>query len=576
MKRLALFSLQALLAVIVWAADDVERLRREMSQAGAAQRTEIASRLVLALTRRGEAEQERQEHLQARETFREALALQKQAGGDPPARLLKCAGLSAIVLGEHRDALELLQRAEAAAERENDRETASASAYLLGYVHRDLENYNLALKYFQDALASAQALGNLRRVIMALNEIGNVYGFRQDFAAAFSYKERSLALARQHGETELLANGLHDMGEMQLMRGDPEKALPLLREALAIDRRIGLQRGIILSLYTIANIQRRLGRRGEALAALEEARPLAERAGQNRDLANNLLLTSIILEEERDYRRALDFQRRYHGLWEQLFSEDKARQTVEMQTRYEVEKKERENELLRREKQIAALAAAKGRSQRNVLLVAALMVLLLAAVLFYNFRVQARANRWLEEANARIVAQQGKLEEAYRRMEDLARSDPLTGLANRRAALEEIGREEVRGRRSHRPYTLVMADLVGFKAVNDALGHEAGDHVLKEVSALFTSSLRAQDTVARWGGDEFLFILSETDADGAAVICRSVAEQFRDHPFAFAGRRLDLKVRLGAATCSSGDSVEECLHAADQAMYGRDGGGEKR
>jgi diguanylate cyclase (GGDEF)-like protein len=575
MKRLALVFLLALLAVS-WAADDVERLRRELNQAGAAERATAAARLAAALTDRGEAEQNRHDHQQARKSFREALGLLQGSGIAPPARLLKGAGLSAIVLGDHRDALELLQRAETAAEREGDRESASASAYLIGYVHRDLENYDLAMRYFQAAYESGQALGNRRRVIMSLNEIGNVHVFCGRFAEAAPYKERSLKLAREHGQPDLLANGLHDMGEFYLQRNQPAKALPLVKEALAIDRRIGHKRGIIISLYTIAVGLRRLGRLDEALAALEEARPLAEEAGQDRDLANILLLASIVRERLQDHRRALEDQRRYHELWERLFSEEKARQTVEMQTRYEVEKKERENELLRREKELAALAAAKGRSQRNFLFVAALMVLLLAAVLFYNFRAKSRANRWLEEANARIVAQQGKLEEAYRKMEDLARSDPLTGLANRRAALEEIGREEVRGRRSHKPFTLVMADLVGFKAVNDAFGHEAGDHVLKEVSALFTSSLRAQDTVARWGGDEFLFLLSETDADGAAVICRSVAEKFRDHPFAFAGRRLDLKVRLGTATCSPGRDIEECLRAADQAMYGRDGGGEGR
>ena len=269
------------------------------------------------------------------------------------------------------------------------------------------------------------------------------------------------------------------MGEFYLMQDRPEKALPLVREALAIDRRIGHVRGTIISLYTIADCLQRLGRFPAALAALEEARPLAEKAGQKRDLSNILLLTSLAREKTRDFPGALDSFRRYHDLWAELFDEEKTRQTAEMQTRFEVEKKQRENELLKQEQRIAALALAKGRNQRNFLFFVALLVLLLAAVLFRGIRIKARANLWLEEANSRIVAQQGKLEKAYNQMEELARRDQLTGLPNRRAAMEEIERELKRFQRSHKPFTLVMADLDGFKAVNDSVGHDAGDFVLK-------------------------------------------------------------------------------------------------
>jgi diguanylate cyclase (GGDEF)-like protein len=549
------------------AGNDTEALRRKLAHASGAERGEVARELAAALTLRGEAEQDRHDHKAARSTFDEARGILAKHGAVPSARLLKGAGLSELVLGDHDRALEFLLRAEATAEQGGDRDIASASSYLIGYVHRDLQNYELALKYFTAAYESAKALGNRRRVIMALNEIGNVHLFSKKFAAALPYKETSLKLAREHGEPDLLANGLHDMGEFHRLQGKPEKALPLLREALAIDRRIGHVRGTIISLFTIADCLHALGRYPEALAALEEARPMAEQTGQDRDLSQILLLTAQIHEKTREFPRALDNYRRYHDLWAQLFDKEKTRQTVEMQTRYEVEKKQRENELLRRDKEIAALAAAKQRSQRNFLFFVALLVLLLAAVLYYNFRAKARANRWLEEANQRIGAQQGKLEKAYRRMEELARQDQLTGLPNRRAAMEEIEHEEKRFRRSQKPFTLVMADLVGFKAVNDSLGHDAGDFVLKAAAALFSATLRAQDTVARWGGDEFLFLLPETDAKGACVLCRAIGEKIAGHDFAFNGRHLNVAVSLGTASFRADVTIEECLREADQAMY---------
>jgi diguanylate cyclase (GGDEF)-like protein len=527
----------------------------------------IRGQSVESLTTRGEAEQDRHDHKAAQRTFGEALAILAGNGGVPSARLLKGAGLSELVLGDHDRALEFLLRAEAAAEKSGDRETASASAYLIGYVHRDLENYELALKYFNAAYESGKALGNRRRVIMALNEIGNVHVFRKRFAEAIPFKETSLKLAREHGEPDLLANGLHDMGEFFLLQDQPEKALPLVREALAIDRRIGHVRGTIISLYTIAECLQLLGRYPAALASLEEARPLAEKAGQQRDLSNILHLTALTYEKTQDFPRALEYYRRYHDLWAKLFDEEKTRQTTEMQTRFEVEKKQRENELLKQEKRIDALALAKGRNQRNFLFFVALLVLLLAGVLYRNIRNKARANRWLEEANGRIVAQQGKLEKAYRLMEELARSDQLTGLPNRRAALEEIEREEKRFQRSQKPFTLVMADLDGFKAVNDSMGHDAGDFVLKTAAALFSGQLRAQDLVARWGGDEFLLLLPGTDAEGARIICAAIAEKIAGHDFSFQGQRLNVAISMGTGTFRNGGTIAECLREADQAMY---------
>jgi diguanylate cyclase (GGDEF)-like protein len=520
-----------------------------------------------ALTERGEAEQQREENRAAQATFGEALALLAREGLRPPARLLKGAGLSELILGDYNKALDFLLRAEAEAEKSNDREIAGASQYLIGYVHRDLGNYDLALEHFRKAYESGRALGHRRREIMSLNEIGNVFVYREQFAAALPYKERSLQLARQHGDADLLANGLHDLGNLYLSQERAADALPLLQEALAIDRRLQQTRGIAIALLSLADCQRRLGRPAAALAALDEARPLAEKAGLRKDLSVILSLYSVVHEQTGDFRRALAYQRRYQSLWQELFNEEKTRQTAEMQARYEVEKKRRENELLKRERQIADLAMGRQRSQRNFLFFAGLLVLLLAGAFLLGFRSKARANRWLEEANSRIAAQQGKLEKAYYQMEELARRDPLTGLPNRRAALEAIAREEARCQRSQKAFTLVMADLDGFKAVNDALGHDAGDTVLREAAALFSGSLRAQDTVARWGGDEFLFLLPETDADGARVLCAAIRERIAGHSFRCAGRELRLRLSMGAATCHSGLSTEDCLREADQAMY---------
>ncbi|MCJ7525538.1 MAG: diguanylate cyclase [Candidatus Aminicenantes bacterium] len=567
-KNSALLLLIFCLATAALAGDGIEALKRELAQATGSARNVVARRLVAALNAEGDSYQKRNENKESLPPYLEALALQEKELGEPPsAHLLNRIGLAELILGDYDKALDFLLRALAAAEKNNERTYITSSSYLIGYVHRDLRNFSLSLNYFNAAHEAALAAGDQYYAIMSLNEIGNVYVYQEQYDKALPYKEKSLELARKFANRKLLATCLHDMGHLHLMQDQAAKALPYFQEALAISREVGGQREIIIILINTADANRRMGRFNAGLACLDEALPLAEKSGLAKLLSDILETYSCIHEGMKNYPQALVYQRRYQELREHLFNEEKAKQTAEMQTRFEVEKKQRENELLRSEKRIASLALAKQRNQRNFLFFLALLILLLTALLYTRFRIKARANRELEAANSKISSQQAKLREAYRNMEDLAGHDQLTGLSNRRAFLEELEREAKRFQREQKPFTLVMTDLVGLKAVNDTLGHDAGDFVLRAAADLFSRSLRAQDTVARWGGDEFLFLLPGTTAQGAQVICASIQKKISNGDFRFNGNHLQLAVSIGIATFRAGISIEECLREADQEMY---------
>ena len=113
-------------------------------------------------------------------------------------------------------------------------------------------------------------------------------------------------------------------------------------------------------------------------------------------------------------------------------------------------------------------------------------------------------------------------------LRDVALTDPLTRIANRRRLLAQADYEVARHRRTDRRFAVVMLDLDGFKALNDRFGHAAGDDLLRDVATALSHAMRAQDTVARIGGDEFCVLAPETDAEGArqlaARVSRAVAQ----------------------------------------------------
>lgn len=147
----------------------------------------------------------------------------------------------------------------------------------------------------------------------------------------------------------------------------------------------------------------------------------------------------------------------------------------------------------------------------------------------------------------------------------VAGTDPLTHLHNRRSILEIVRREEARAIRGRSDLSFLMCDVDHFKKVNDRLGHEAGDLVLRAVSGSLRSSVRETDIIARWGGEEFLVVLPDTDAGTA----RRVAERVRRHVASMA--QLDpasrITVTIGASTRWADDAADEAIGRADAALF---------
>jgi diguanylate cyclase (GGDEF)-like protein len=163
---------------------------------------------------------------------------------------------------------------------------------------------------------------------------------------------------------------------------------------------------------------------------------------------------------------------------------------------------------------------------------------------------------------------------SFHEVRQQARTDELTGLANRRALLEK-GRRLVEAATARRPAALLLLDLDGFKEVNDSLGHTAGDELLRQVGPRLRGALRPDDVLARLGGDEFAVLLVDGDLDEV----QKRAEEMRElilAPFVVEGIRLHVGVSIGVATAPvPAASITELLRCADVAMYtaksGREG-----
>lgn len=158
--------------------------------------------------------------------------------------------------------------------------------------------------------------------------------------------------------------------------------------------------------------------------------------------------------------------------------------------------------------------------------------------------------------------------QAYGRAQELAYTDPATGLYNHRFFHEKLAAEMERAQRFSRPLGLLFIDIDHFKEVNDRNGHRVGDLVLQEIGQILRENCREIDIVARYGGEEFTVLLLETASDGAAAIAERIRKAVEGHRFISWEQAISISVSIGLASYpADAQNKEELLQAADRAMY---------
>jgi diguanylate cyclase (GGDEF)-like protein/PAS domain S-box-containing protein len=200
----------------------------------------------------------------------------------------------------------------------------------------------------------------------------------------------------------------------------------------------------------------------------------------------------------------------------------------------------------------------------------------------------ADGTRWFQVQSSRIVAENGERagytlalfdvtarKEAERKLEALARTDPLTGASNRRHFREQAELELARAQRHGRPLSVLLMDLDHFKAINDTRGHQAGDEVLRRVAAEAQRLLRGTDLFGRYGGEEFVAVVSEGGVEQAGAAAERIRGVIADGPWRLDGREVAVTVSIGVACAPAGvpATLDELIRHADQALYAAKEGG---
>lgn len=350
----------------------------------------------------------------------------------------------------------------------------------------------------------------------------------------------------------------NDLAMNYKIRGRYNEALTIFESLLPQSEAADDQQMIVYTLLELGDIERLLGNfnRGEVflIRALEIAKAAENRQWQA--FAHEYL--AELNRERGDINQAILHTNELSRHQAEMQTENAVARLAELELRRLASEQAHEMQMLEKEAEIAALDVRRTRSRLIAISLGAVLLAMSATLLFRRLRQQM-------QANARLKASNIALDQA-------ARTDELTGLANRRALsdrLEHLSRARMR-------YALILLDLDFFKRINDEYGHDHGDAVLVEVAQRIKARLRQTDLAVRWGGEEFLILLTETGPSQAHDIASQLHEQIRKRAIVCNGEAHFVTATFGVATSLGHADFDSVLKGADDALaHGKRAGRDK-
>lgn len=279
----------------------------------------------------------------------------------------------------------------------------------IGVVYWKLNNYDKALEIYTESLKIMKELENREGIVRSLNNIGLIYLTLKNYEKALEILLETLKITKEIGDTNNIAYCLNNIGNNYWYLGNYDKSLEYYMESLKINEEINNKYGIAVSIKNIGGIYLKLKNYDKSLTYLKKGLKLAKEI-EAKDLLQNIYEAFYeFYNVKENYKKSLEYHRLYSEVKDSIFTEESSKKIAEMQTKYETEKKEKENEVLRKNNEIQNSEIIRQTNIRNSFIVISLLILILVFVIYQRYRGKKRANKMLSNKNQQINDQKNQL-----------------------------------------------------------------------------------------------------------------------------------------------------------------------
>jgi diguanylate cyclase (GGDEF)-like protein len=407
----------------------------------------------------------------------------------------------------------------------------------------------------REAIAIARQAGDDMALSSAMTSEAIILTDSKDHDGELAALREAIEAAHRAGAKRDEILGLGNLADFYLKSGQYPTALEISERALPLAREVKSRGSEALALTNMGLALVSMHRKAEGLKAVQGALEISERTGAITTMADTYKELGTYLEKAGDLKEAFDAYRTHRRLADEVFKQEQQQAILELQESYDNERRNRELELLNRQGRLKEELLLQRELEQRLWAVAAALALLSFGVIALLVQRGRRANQLLASTNELLKVQSER--------------DPLTGLANRRHFQHAMRQLAADGRLAG---TFYLIDIDHFKQINDINGHAAGDAVLVEIARRLRATLREDDLVVRWGGEEFLVVVRALSPEQVEALAQRLLAAVGSAPVQTEGRPIAVTSSIGFATfpLEPGGvalSWERAIELVDTAMY---------
>lgn len=446
---------------------------------------------------------------------------------------------------QYEQALESLTRAYEISKTMENKETSNNVLNSIAHVYYNTGQFEQAHRFYGELVALDKASGDKDALAVSLFNLAHVEASLKKYQQAEASFEHSLQISHEIGDKSGIAYTLKAMGVNAQAQTKFAHAETYLNEALQTFESIGDNMQTAAVHRHLGDIDQKENRFKQAIMHYETALPLLADDTFSIILLRTYRGLSSAYEQIQNFKQAYINQRAYTQLLQQQLQQKNNETTQRLQVQFETQQFADANKQLElaNQRQQQELQHRQELLQMQLLIIG-LAISITVLVIYFWWRSRLHA----------------------RHMQMLATIDELTGIMNRRAILEYGMYEWQRAKRFKRPICCLVFDIDHFKTINDTWGHATGDTVLKTLATVVKGSLRKTDAFGRIGGEEFLLIATETEAQQAEVLAERIRLEIEATTYeGISGR--NITVSIGIAPMTDEKSLEELIAHADEALY---------
>ena len=442
--------------------------------------------------------------------------------------------------GEMNEALVNLQRGYDIARELGDEKTQRSTLENIAHVYADTKvgQYDRAVDYYRQLLQQYESIRDEAGVADTLYNLGSTYERKGDLEGALAWYRRALAAEEKLKRVDEEAVVKRSIGTVLGKLGRYAEALPLLDDALRTMLASNRHDAMIVR-QSRGIVHRRAGNVAAAIADLEPTRAWFAQQKNTRYLEKTEEELALVYAAAGRWHDAYEARTRHAALQRELAEKLREEHTSRLRVQFDAERKEQENRALLRDK---ASAERIRRLQTIILALGAAIIAVLAYLMF-------------------------RLARERRRMREMAMTDELTRLPNRRHLFATAEEHLQRARAAGGPFSLLALDVDHFKRVNDTWGHAAGDLVLQRVAHACRAALRPGDQIGRTGGEEFMVVLPATLERDAVSVAERLRAAVEATDFSDVDPSLHVTISVGVAERTREDSLTRLSALADELLY---------